>query len=84
MSIDTRQPVVHLRSRAVSVVIDLRDGRLPSIAHWGADLGPLDDRELADVVRGAERFVTENAPDRPTRLAVLPEQSEAWLGRPGI
>ena len=84
MSTDTRQPVVHLRSRAVSVVIDLCDGHLPSIAHWGADLGALDDAELAGVVRGAERFVTENAPDRPTRLAVLPEQSEAWLGRPGI
>lgn len=80
----TADTVVHLRSRSVSVVLDLRDARPPSIAYWGADLGPLEDAELADLVRGAERFVTENAPDRPTRLAVLPEQSEAWLGRPGI
>ncbi|WP_285028456.1 alpha-galactosidase [Plantibacter sp. ME-Dv--P-122b] len=80
----TADTVVHLRSRSVSVVLDLRDARPPSIAYWGADLGPLGEPELADLVRGAERFVTENAPDRPTRLAVLPEQSEAWLGRPGI
>ncbi|MFD0342193.1 alpha-galactosidase [Streptomyces sp. NPDC127117] len=76
--------IVHLRARTVSVVVDLGDGRLPEIVHWGAPLGDLDDATLTSLVRGGVRDVAPNGPDRPVRLAILPEASEAWLGRPGI
>ncbi|MYW63016.1 alpha-galactosidase [Streptomyces sp. SID8379] len=76
--------LVHLRSATVSVVVDLGDGRLPEIVHWGAALGDLDDEALAALALGAVRDIAPNGPDRPVRLAVLPEAGEAWLGRPGI
>ena len=39
----TRPEIHHLRAAGVSVVVDARGPRLPRIAHWGADLGDLDD-----------------------------------------
>ena len=38
--------VIALRSEGVSLVLDISNGQLPAIAHWGADLGTL---ELTDV-----------------------------------
>jgi hypothetical protein len=38
--------VIALRSDGVSLVLDISNGQLPAILHWGADLGTL---ELADV-----------------------------------
>ena len=47
------QPYVLLRAAGVSVLLDLTHGRLPSVRHWGADLGPLGDAELAAIATGA-------------------------------
>ncbi|MGJ4846262.1 hypothetical protein [Leifsonia sp. Le1] len=33
--------LTHLRAGGVSVLLDHRGGLLPSIVHWGADLGDL-------------------------------------------
>ena len=30
---------VSLRTEGVSVLVDLTDGRLPALVHWGAELG---------------------------------------------
>ena len=46
----TRPEIHHLRAAGVSVVVDARGPRLPRIAHWGADLGDLDDGLLSDLV----------------------------------
>ena len=38
---DTAVPsaLLHLRASGVSLVLDLTEGRLPAVVHWGADLG---------------------------------------------
>jgi alpha-galactosidase len=76
--------VIALRSEGVSVVLDISDGQLPAIVHWGADLGSL---ELADV----EALILANIEpgganivDDPVRLAIVPEHWTGWVGRPGL
>ena len=44
---------VLLRTEGVTAVIDLTDGRLPSIPYWGADLGELSDVEVAAIARSS-------------------------------
>ena len=46
MSIDT----IHLTAGGVSVLIDVRRGLLPAVAHWGAALGELDAASARAVV----------------------------------
>ena len=40
-------PAVHLRAAGVSLVLVARDDALPSVLHWGHDLGDLDAEGLA-------------------------------------
>ena len=75
---------VSLRTEGVSVVVDLTDGRLPALVHWGAELG---DHTHADALALIEAGVPPGGPnlvDEPIRLSLLPEHWTGWVGRPGI
>jgi len=76
--------VIALRSEGVSLVLDVSNGQLPAIVHWGADLGTL---ELADVEALILSNIDPDGPnvvDEPVRLAILPEHWTGWVGRPGL
>jgi alpha-galactosidase len=73
--------LVHLRAAGVSLVLDLSDGLLPRVVHWGADLGQ---SSLDDLVVASAPQVVSNAPDVVVPVSVLPEQSAGWLGTPGV
>ncbi|MDN5761913.1 MAG: alpha-galactosidase [Microlunatus sp.] len=73
-----------LRTEGVSVLVDLSNGHLPSISHWGADLGDQSSADAAATVRAGVFPATNNTIDEPVRLAVLPEHWTGWLGRPGL
>ena len=75
---------VHLTSGGVSLLLDLSDARLPSIAHWGAALPDLDADEAATLVLATTYGRGGNDVDVPVRVAVLPEHHAGWSGRPGI
>jgi alpha-galactosidase len=75
---------VHLRSDDVSVVLDLSDGRLPAIVHWGADLGELTGADVATLARAGVHPIVANIVDEPVRIGLLPEHHTGWVGRPGI
>lgn len=75
---------VSLRGDGVGVLLDLTDGRLPAILHWGADLGPLTLDDARALALAARPPVAPNLPDVPPRLAVLPEHHTGWVGRPGV
>ena len=51
--------VINLRAEGVSVLLDLTDGRLPAIVHWGGDLGALD-------LVAAEALMLSGVRPRPT------------------
>ena len=74
--------LVHLRAAGVSLVLDLRGGGLPSVVHWGADLGELDEDGLAALAAAPAR--TANSIDSPQPVAIVPEHSTGWFGRPGL
>mgnify|MGYP003852079609 FL=1 len=76
--------LTHLRDAGVSVVLDLRDGRLPRILHWGADLGDLDGSALEQLAIASAEPVVIGELDTRHPVSVLPEPSWGWLGTPGL
>lgn len=74
----------HLRAPGTSLVLDVTGPGLPVVLHWGANLGDLEDADLAALAQAAIAPIVTGTPDEPYRLSVLPEQSAAWMGTPGI
>ena len=81
---DLPNTVVHLRADQVSLVLDLTEGRLPAILHWGADLEDLTAESAAALITSGLRPLAGNTVDPPMRLALLPEHRTGWVGRPGL
>ena len=80
---DRAQAVVHLHADQVSVVVDVTEGRLPSILHWGHELGDLAAEDAAALVASSIRPLAGNVVDRPVRVAVLPSTAPAgWPAGP--
>ncbi|WP_298885838.1 alpha-galactosidase [uncultured Serinicoccus sp.] len=76
--------LLHLRAAGTSLVLDLADDLLPVVRHWGADLGDLDEQDLAGVTT-AGRVARGDSPfDLADQVSLLPEHARAWLGRPGV
>ena len=73
-----------MRRDGVCVVIDITDGRLPAVSHWGTDLGPLSVEDVAALVVTGIRTTDGNPVDVPVRQALLPSQGDGWTGRPGL
>jgi len=73
---------VLLRAAGVSLVLDLT-GPVPSVLHWGADLGDLDAADLEALRRTAVIEVPNNSPEEPRRLSLLPFERDMWSGTPG-
>ena len=80
----TPDVILHLAHAEVSLLVDARYGRLPSIVHWGARLGELDDDALRGLTDGSIPVVGSNNVDTPPRVALLPEHHTGWTGRPGV
>ncbi|HSN42961.1 MAG TPA: alpha-galactosidase [Propionibacteriaceae bacterium] len=76
--------VLTLTAQGVTVVLDLSDGQLPSIAHWGAALGELTVDDVVSLVRAGIHPIVANIVDEPVRVALLPEHHTGWVGRPGL
>lgn len=75
---------VHLRAAGVSVVLAGDDRRLPSVIHWGGDLGDLSSASLREVVRAAVAPNAANGVDQPVPVALLPESWTGWTGTVGL
>ena len=74
----------HLRAAGVSLLIDARGTRVPSILHWGADLGELADSQLTTLADALVPAISPSSIDVPLRLSLVPGVSEGWSGRPGF
>ena len=73
-----------IRDGEVSLVLDLTSGRLPSVAHWGRDLGPVSDGDAAGLLRSGVPPLAANLIDEPVRATLIPEHWTGWVGRPGL
>ncbi|MBA2531024.1 MAG: alpha-galactosidase [Nocardioidaceae bacterium] len=73
--------VVSLHRSGVSVVLGMRRNALPTVLHWGADLG---EGHLDALVTVTEPPVPHSALDTSTRVGLLPEYADGFAGRPGL
>ena len=70
-----------LRAGGTAVLVRLDEGLLPAVLHWGPDPGPV---EPADLLAAVEVPYVDSVVMIPPRVALLPQHSEGWLGRPGL
>ena len=76
--------VVALSTNDACLVLDLSGAALPSVVHWGEPLAGLDAGGLAALSDAGAGLGGANDIDEARRVAVLPEHSRAWTGRPGL
>lgn len=76
--------LVYLAADGVSLLLDLTQGRLPAVVHWGADLGDVGEHQARRIAAAQVQVVGPNQVDRPIRLAILPEHHTGFVGRPGL
>lgn len=68
----------------VALVLDLSDGALPAVLHWGADIGAQSEPEFSALRDTGILPIAASEMDVPVRLSILPEHSRGWDGRPGV
>lgn len=73
-----------LRRDGVSVVVELPETGLPTVLHWGADLGPLGPDDLEALDLATTRQTPPGTLDAAWRLSLLPAEADGWSGRPGL
>lgn len=83
-SVAGKQQQIHLRAGGVSVLLSRPDGRIPTIAHWGADLGALTAQDADAIQRSLQADRAPNGPDAPMHVGLIPEPRWGWAGRPGL
>ncbi|WP_097187388.1 alpha-galactosidase [Ornithinimicrobium cerasi] len=75
---------LHLRASGTSVVLELADGSLPVVRHWGTDLGELSTDDLSALTTAGRVAFFDSPFDVADAVPVLPEHARAWIGRPGV
>ncbi len=61
-------------------MLDARGTAVPTIIHWGADLGELAPDDLAAIADAGVPAIAHSAVDRPVRLSLLPHFGEGFGG----
>ncbi|MET4538530.1 alpha-galactosidase [Arthrobacter bambusae] len=78
------QPFTVLRRDGVSIVLRHLPTGLPSVLHWGADVGPLSTEDLNAMVLASGRQTAPGTLDAAWQLSILPQEGDGWAGRPGL
>ncbi|NCD21307.1 MAG: alpha-galactosidase, partial [Actinobacteria bacterium] len=73
---------VHLRRGGTSLVLRLDPTALPTVLHWGPDLGDLPEPD--ELVHALAMPYIDSPITAQSHVAVLPQHSSGWLGRPGL
>jgi alpha-galactosidase len=73
-----------LSADGVSLLIEVPGLGLPSVVHWGADLGELSEEDFSAVLTANDAHGANNLLDVSGRVAILPEHWTGWVGRPGV
>lgn len=75
---------VRLRADGVDLVLSRSSEDLPSVVHWGQDLGDMDGRALAELVAAVTPALGPHSMDAPRPATVLPTHAFGWFGNPGL
>lgn len=65
-------------------MLDARATGMPTILHWGLDLGALGENALTSLADAVIPAVSPSSIDVPLRAGILPLESAGWAGRPGL
>jgi alpha-galactosidase len=76
--------LVSLRAAGSQLLLDTAGDGLPRVLHWGPDLGPLTDADLAGLHLLWDQPVPRSALDQPGVLTLLPDEQDGWSGTPGF
>lgn len=76
--------MLHLRLGGTSVVARLDDAALPCVLHWGPDLGDVSTQALDELQIALTPPYVDSAISSQAAVALLPQHSSGWLGRPGL
>lgn len=75
---------IHLTAGGVSFLLELTEGRLPAVTHWGSALEGISADVAAALAAANVRPQVGNVVDEPVRVAILPEHHTGWTGKPGV
>ena len=75
---------IHLRNGGTSVFVRLTDRGLPQVLYWGADLGAVSSDQATALSRAQISAVVSGLADVPPLFSLVPQQSEGWIGTPGL
>lgn len=75
---------VHLSRGGVSVVLGHDDTGIPTVLHWGAALGDLDEAALAGLVAARRPGVSHSAFDTRRLTGLVPDGTRGYSGTPGL
>ncbi|MEU4557186.1 alpha-galactosidase [Actinoplanes sp. NPDC023936] len=75
--------VLHLRAAGASLVLDARGG-VPTIIHWGSDLGGLDETALVALADASVPAVPPSSIDVPLQWSLWPALADGWSGRQAV
>ena len=84
MVADQTPGLFYLRAAGTSIVLDARGTAVPTIVHWGADLGALSAADLTVLANAVVPAVSPSSIDVPLCLTLLPLLADGWSGRPGV
>ncbi len=76
--------IVHLRAAGTSLVLDAGGPGLPTVLHWGAELGDLAPASWAGLAAAVVPAVSPGMLDEPVRRSLVPEHAAGHPGRPGL
>ncbi len=74
----------HLRAGGTSVLLVPSADGVPTLLHWGADLGDLTPADIASYALLRVPGVPMSALDAPRHLSVLPTNVEGYTGTPAV
>ncbi len=73
-----------LRRDGVGLILRYLPTGLPSVLHWGADLGDLSETDLEGLVAASGRQTAPGTLDAAWQQTILPHEGDGWAGRPGL
>ncbi len=77
--------LVHLEAHSRSLILDITDGAVPSVVHWGSPIN-LEGSTAWD--RAIRAVVSRQNPpatlDAPWQVSLSPQEGDGWSGRPGL
>lgn len=84
MLTDDNASVVHLRRGGTSIVLRIDATHLPSVLHWGEDLGDLPGEALTGLLAVLGKPYVDSEVMTQQAVALLPQHASGWIGRPGL